>query len=294
MSVSPTPPAMIAIDWGTTNRRAYLIDAQGQVLHTERDGMGLLAVPPGGFADEIAGIRARMGDWPVLLAGMVGSARGWVNVPYLRCPAGLDDLAHALHWVEPGRTAIVPGLCDPAGDVMRGEEVQFLGAVAGGLAPGEGLLCQPGTHCKWARMEQGRVAGFATAMTGEIFALLKNHSLLADFLGGDVRDDEAFRAGVRDGLRGRLTTHLFRVRAAALLGQRAVEDSAAYTSGLLIGHDVGGAGLTDGENVHILADPHLGGLYASAVQIAGATPILIDSHAAFVAGISRLWKASQV
>jgi len=178
--------------------------------------------------------------------------------------------------------------------VMRGEEVQLLGAVAAGLAPGDALLCQPGTHCKWARMAQGRVASFATAMTGEIFALLKNHSLLSDFLSEAVKEGEAFHAGVRDGLSGRLTTHLFRVRAAALLGQRSVEDSAAYTSGLLIGHDVGGEGLTHGEPVHILADPHLGRLYAGAVQIAGATPILIDSHAAFVAGIFRLWKASQV
>lgn len=293
MTVSSTVPAVIAIDWGTTNRRAYLLDGAGQVLQTERDGMGLLAVPPGGFADQIAAIRAKMGDLPVILAGMVGSARGWVNVPYLPCPAGLEDLGGALHWVEPGRTAIVPGLCDPAGDVMRGEEVQLLGAVAAGLAPGDALLCQPGTHCKWARMTGGRVASFATAMTGEIFALLKNHSLLADFLGGDVGDDEAFRAGVRDGLTGRLTTRLFRVRAAALLGQRSIEDSAAYTSGLMIGHDVGGEGLREGDPVHILADLHLGRLYASAVHIAGGQPILIDSHAAFVAGIFRLWKASQ-
>lgn len=285
---------MIAVDWGTTNRRAYLIDAEGKVLQTERDGMGLLAVPPGGFADQIAEIRAKMGDLPVLLAGMVGSAKGWVNVPYLSCPAGLADLGGALHWVEPGRTAIVPGLSDPAGDVMRGEEVQLLGAVAAGLVPGDALLCQPGTHCKWARMAGGRVESFATAMTGEIFALLKNHSLLADFLGGEVGDDEAFRAGVRDGLTGRLTTRLFRVRAAALLGQRSIEDSASYTSGLMIGHDVGGEGLREGDPVHILADPHLGRLYASAVHIADGQPILIDSHAAFVAGIFRLWKASQI
>lgn len=284
---------MIAVDWGTTNRRAYLIDAAGQVLHTERDGMGLLAVPPGGFADQIAAIRAKMGDLPVLLAGMVGSARGWVNVPYLPCPARLEDLAGALHWVEPGRTAIVPGLCDRAGDVMRGEEVQLLGAVAAGLAPGDALLCQPGTHCKWARMAGGHVASFATAMTGEIFALLKNHSLLADFLGGDVEDGEAFRAGVRDGLSGRLTTRLFRVRAAALLGHRSTEESAAYASGLMIGHDVGGENLREGDPVHILADPHLGRLYVAAVHCAGGQPILIDSHAAFVAGIFRLWKASQ-
>ncbi|HZV08163.1 MAG TPA: 2-dehydro-3-deoxygalactonokinase, partial [Novosphingobium sp.] len=258
---------LIAIDWGTTNRRAYLLDGDGTVLHTRRDAMGLLSVPAGGFADEVAAIRVDLGDLPVLLAGMVGSARGWVNVPYLPCPAGLADLAGALHWVEAGRTAIVPGLADPAGDVMRGEEVQLLGAVAAGLAPDNALLCQPGTHCKWARMAEGRVAGFATAMTGELFALLKAHSLLAEFLTGEVADGEAFRAGVRAGLAGRLTSHLFRVRGSALLGLRKVEDSAAYTSGLLIGHDVAGAALREGDPVHILADPQLGALYASAVHL---------------------------
>ena len=284
---------LIAVDWGTTNRRAYVLDDASAVLHTERDGLGLLAVPAGGFAAEVAGLRARLGDVPVVLAGMVGSAKGWVNVPYRPCPAGFADLAQALHWVEPGRTAIVPGLSDPAGDVMRGEEVQLLGALAAGLAPSESLLCQPGTHCKWARMSGGKVASFATAMTGELFALLKNHSLLADFLGGAVADGPAFRAGVTDGLSGRLTSRLFGVRAAALLGLRAVDDSAAYTSGLLIGHDVAGEQLAPGQSVHILADPHLGALYSAAVAVAGGTPILVDSHAAFVAGIAHIWKEAQ-
>ena len=285
---------LIAIDWGTTNRRVYLLDAAGQVCRSERNGMGLLAVPAGGFAEEVAAIRARFGDWPVILAGMVGSARGWINVPYLDCPAGIADLGAALHWLDDGRTAIVPGLADPAGDVMRGEEVQVLGAVAGGLVPDTALLCQPGTHCKWARLADGRLTTFATAMTGEVFALLKAHSLLADFLGGDVTDDAAFREGVRDGLSGRLTTLLFRVRAAALLGRRPIEQSAAYASGLLIGHDVGGEDLAGGQVVHLLADPQLGALYASAIRLAGGTPIIIDSHAAFVAGVTHIWKASQL
>ena len=92
--------ALIAIDWGTTNRRAFLLDEAGQLLRTMRDGKGLLATEAGGFPAEIAAIRAQLGDLPVLLAGMVGSARGWVNVPYLPCPAGLGDLARALHWID--------------------------------------------------------------------------------------------------------------------------------------------------------------------------------------------------
>jgi len=284
--------ALIAIDWGTTNRRAFLLDEAGQLLRTMRDGKGLLATEAGGFPAEIAAIRAQLGDLPVLLAGMVGSARGWVNVPYLPCPAGLGDLARALHWIDP-RTAIVPGLSDPTGDVMRGEEVQLLGAVAAGLASGDALLCQPGTHCKWARMRCGQVASFATAMTGELFALLRNHSLLAEFLGGPVSDNEAFREGVRQGLSGRLTSQLFGVRASALLGLRPGEDSAAFASGLLIGHDVAGENLASETPVAILSDPHLGALYASAVSLAGGKPHLVDSHACFIAGIHTIWKAAK-
>lgn len=290
---APALTAVIAVDWGTTNRRLFLLDARGALVNTLRDDRGLLAVPPGGFPAEIAAIRAAYGDLPVLCAGMVGSARGWVNVPYLPCPAGLDDLAGALHWVEPGRTAIVPGLSDPAGDVMRGEEVQFLGAYASGSVPDNALLCQPGTHCKWGRIADSKLSGFVTAMTGELFALFKEHSLLAEFLTGEVRDGEAFREGVRAGLSGRLTSHLFGVRADALLGRRAAAQSAAYASGLLIGHDVAGERLHPGEKVHILADPHLGALYAAAVTIAGGSPVSLDSHAAFVAGIGQIWKANQ-
>lgn len=293
MNHSPAKAHLIAIDWGTTNRRLFVLDGEGQVLDTRRDAKGLLAVPQDGFAAEVAAIRDAHGDLPVLCAGMVGSARGWVNVPYLPCPAGPDDLAAALHWVEPGRTAIVPGLADPAGDVMRGEEVQFLGARVGGMVGDDALLCQPGTHCKWARLEGGKVSSFATAMTGELFAMLGQHSLLADFLTGPVDDGEPFREGVATGLSGRLTSHLFGVRANALLGRRRVEDCAAYCSGLLIGHDVGGERLSAGQLVHILADPQLGALYSAGVTIAGGHPILLDSHAAFVAGIAHIWKASQ-
>ena len=176
---------------------------------------------------------------------------------------------------------------------MRGEEVQVLGAVAGGLAPADAMLCQPGTHCKWARMTGGKVAGFSTAMTGELFALLKAHSLLGEFLRGPISDGAPFREGLRNGLAGDLTRRLFGVRASALLDLRPAQDSAAYTSGLLIGHDVAGAGLTPRQMVHILADPHLASLYAAAIEQAGGQPIRIDSHAAFVAGLSHIWSAAQ-
>ena len=279
----------IAVDWGTTNRRIYLIDGAGEVLATERDDMGVQALAPADFPAAAATIRARFGDLPMVCAGMVGSQRGWAFVPYVACPASLRQLGEALTAVEAGRSYIVPGVCDPRGDVMRGEEVQLLGAVADGLAPDDALICQPGTHCKWARMGKGSILGLSTAMTGEMFAMLRQHSLLAEFLDGVQTAGDAFREGLQRGGEGDLLTALFGVRGQAILGMRPVADCADYASGILIGADVAGQGIGKGTVVHVLADPELGRLYSLAIAHAGGDPLLVDSHAAFVAGISRIW-----
>ena len=149
----------IAADWGTTNRRAYLIDSSGRCVDEFEDGKGVLSVESDGFPAAVAEIRERLGDKPLLLAGMVGSNRGWKEVPYVPCPAGIDDLARSLVWVGE-REAIVPGVsCQGEGraDVMRGEEVQLLGAVADGTVP-PGASCHPGTHNKWATVADGRIS----------------------------------------------------------------------------------------------------------------------------------------
>lgn len=282
----------LAVDWGTTNRRVFLIE-DGQVTRTERDDRGVTAVTPGDFDQEAAGIRQRFGDLPMLLAGMIGSTVGWKVAPYVAAPAGVPDLAAGLLWID-DRTAIVPGISTLlAGrpDVMRGEEVQLLGAVAAGLVPDDALLAQPGTHCKWVYMAGGRVADFTTAMTGELFALLKKHGLLASQLAGDVTPGDAFLQGVEEGRRRDLAASLFGIRAAKMLGQRDDRDGAAYASGLLIGADVAARLETSGhDTVHILADPMLGGLYAAAIEAQGRTAHLVDSHAAFVAGINEIAK----
>ncbi|MEY2943166.1 MAG: hypothetical protein RLY97_1180 [Pseudomonadota bacterium] len=289
------PYPFIAVDWGSTNRRVYLIDKHGGILAQRQDNRGLAAIASGGFPAEAAQIRRDFGDYPMLCAGMVGSARGWAVAPYVPCPAGLADLSAQLLWVEGRRTAIVAGLSDAGFDVMRGEEVQFLGAVTSGLAPPDGLICQPGTHCKWARMVGGKVAGFHTSMTGELFALLKNHSLIGEFIQADVRDGPAFQEGVQAGLSGGILGKLFGIRAANLLGMRhapdsAAPDSAAYASGLLIGTDVGEQHLSAGEKITVMADPHLGALYEQAITLSGASACAISSGASFVAGIGEIWQ----
>jgi 2-dehydro-3-deoxygalactonokinase len=283
--------AFLAVDWGTTNRRVFRIE-QGMVAASERDGKGAASLPPADYPAEVAAIRSRLGDLPMLLAGMVGSTIGWRDVPYVDAPAGIAALAHGLVRID-GRTVIVPGIArrDPAApDVMRGEEVQLLGAVAAGLVPADGLLCQPGTHCKWAWMTAGEVARFATAMTGELFALLRGQGLLARQLGGQVADGAAFRDGVRRGAAGDLATGLFGIRAASVLGMRADADAASYASGLLIGADVAPR-VADG-TIHILADAGLGTLYAAAIETLGGTSRIVPSETAFVAGITRIRELS--
>ena len=243
----------LAVDWGTTNRRVFLIE-QGRVARTERDDHGVTAVED--FAAEVAGIRERFGDLPMLMAGMVGSNIGWRVAPYVPAPAGIAELIAGLLEIDE-RTAIVPGVStdDPA-DVMRGEEVQLLGAVAAGLVPRDALLVQPGTHCKWVEMADGRIAGFTTAMTGELFALLRSHGLLAAQLSGEVTAGDAFLAGVDEGGKRDLAASLFGIRAAKLLGERDDRDAASFASGLLIGSDVAARLERNGhDTVHILADP---------------------------------------
>jgi len=227
----------------------------------------------------------------VLMAGMVGSTIGWREARYVPAPAGLDDLGDNLLRIDE-RTAIVPGVSfsdGTRGDVMRGEEVQLLGAVAAGLTPPDALLVQPGTHCKWVEMAGSRITRFTTAMTGELFALVRAHGILSAQLGADVALGDAFRDGVREGAKRDLTGSLFGIRAAKLLGLRDDADAASFASGLIIGADVAARVAEHPfDTAYILADPVLGGLYAAAIEVNGRTGTIIDSQAAFVAGISRI------
>ncbi len=282
----------IAVDWGTTNRRAYLIDAAGECAREFEDGKGILSVPNGGFEAAIAEIRSQLGDKPLLLAGMVGSNRGWKEAPYVASPAGLEQLAEGIVWVEE-RAGIVPGvsfLSDERADVMRGEEVQVLGAVAAGLIPADCIVCHPGTHNKWVTVEHGRITAFRTVMTGELFNLLRNHSILADLLQRDVLPDAAFLEGARHGLsKEDLQSELFSVRARILLGRGSPDDAASYVSGLLIGGDVRiGLGSASPGPLVIMARPELTRLFAAALSEAGRDAVELDGERTFLAGIRRI------
>ena len=287
----------LGIDWGTTNRRGYVVDADGKVVREQEDDLGILEVARSGIGFEraLAELQATLGfdDGLVLMGGMVGSNRGWVEAPYASCPASLADLAANLTWVEPGRVAIVPGLSFldyPLADVMRGEEVQILGAVAVGELPDKCLVCHPGTHNKWIEVDGGRIEAFRTVMTGELFNLLKKHSILSDLLATDAVPGVAFRAGVDHGLANfDLTAELFQVRARVLLGQAAREDAASYVSGLLIGNDLRiGLGRQRHDHVHVVGRPELTRLFAAALDQTGRATTQIDGEGAFVAGLRHI------
>ncbi len=289
---SDVTPAYIAIDWGTTNRRIYVLTADGAVLDTVRDDRGVLAMTPGDYPNEIAAIRVRFGALSIIAAGMVGSTRGWREAAYVPAPADLPTLAGAATRIPELDVTIVPGvslLTDTRADVMRGEEVQVLGAVAAGLAPADALFAQPGTHNKWVRVTGGRITDFATTMTGELFALVKGHGILAGMLDGPVADGPAFRDGLSRGAGAcDLTAALFGVRASVLLGRIAADDAASYASGLLIGSDIGAVPDMAGQTVHLLSSGLLADLYTIGIEARGGTVVALDSHAGFLAGLHAI------
>ncbi|WP_155263964.1 2-dehydro-3-deoxygalactonokinase [Sphingomonas segetis] len=284
----------IAVDWGTTNRRAYLVDSDGRQAGEFEDARGVLSLEPADFPAAVAEIRQKLGDKPLLLAGMIGSNRGWKDAPYVPCPASIDDLVAKLVWVGE-REAIVPGLSylgDGRADVMRGEEVQLLGGVAAGLVDSNALVCHPGTHNKWTVLHQARIHSFRTVMTGELFSLLKEHSILSDLLQGTVGDDDVFRNAARHAVFNEsLPAELFSVRASVLLGQMKKEDAASHASGLLIGTDVRiGLAVPTGAQVVVMGRPELTRLYAAALGQANREAIELDGEQCFVAGIQEIAK----
>lgn len=288
-------PLLLA-DWGTTSRRAWLVDARGKVIASAQDRRGMTTVEPGGWEAAFGELKGLLGDAEPrlsLLAGMVGSRSGWREAHYLACPVSLSDLVDELCWVEPGAIAIVPGICilrEGLADVMRGEETQVLGAVAAGLVPRDCFVCLPGTHTKWIEVREGQVVQFRTVMTGELFAMLQTSGTLATQASGLVDAGPDFDAGVGRGLEsGSPTADIFAVRAHALLDTGRIGNGAAYLSGLLIGADLR-TGLAIGAHptVEIIGRSDLAALYSHALARAGRKGRTIEGGMAAVSGLKHL------
>ena len=215
---------VVAIDWGSSMLRAALIAEDGRVLEERSAQRGILTIPAGGFAEAL---QLTCGEWLLaeqrlcVISGMAGSRQGWREAPYLACPAGFPELAGGLLWIEQGRIALVPGLsCEADGvpDVIRGEEVQVFGAMDL-LQQRDGCFVLPGTHSKWVQLRGGRVASFATFMSGEFYAVLRQHSILARMMpaADGALDEAAFLRGVQQAQdSGSLLRSAFSARTLAL------------------------------------------------------------------------------
>jgi len=292
--------ALIAIDWGTSSARAYGLDASGRVLETRSAPLGVQKVAPGGFP---AALRALVGeqheDAPMVACGMIGSRQGWLEVPYRECPAGLADLAAALTPVPGVRLSIVPGLIcrDASGvpDVMRGEETQVFGGLESPptrAAPR--LIVLPGTHSKWALVGDTGIDTFATFLTGELYGVLKEHSILGR-LAASGHDASAFERGVRASLaEGASLPHdLFSARTLALTGDLAPSAVGDYLSGLLLGAELAAGQRwiqrqrVPGDSVHLIGEATLCERYRTAFGLAGIDAI-IGPAAAAARGLWRI------
>ena len=280
---------LIALDWGTSNLRASLLDAHGQALETRSAPGGVMAVQGGQFAQALLALCA---DWlaqttcPLMASGMIGSRQGWREAPYLDAPTSLVQAARQLITVPvmvPDGHAerllhIAPGLrcLDSAGefDVMRGEETQIWGADL----PPSSCCVLPGTHSKWAWLgEGGAIRHFKTFMTGELYGVLTQHSILGRLMvfgaQAGASQHEAFAAGVRLGLRGHaeLAHTLFAARTAGLMGRLAPEALPDFLSGILLGAEIGGAtaGAEPLQQVTLIGDEALCQRYALALELKG-------------------------
>ncbi|HTN63811.1 MAG TPA: 2-dehydro-3-deoxygalactonokinase [Devosia sp.] len=292
----------IAVDWGTSNLRAWGIDATGTTVfsRTSPNGMGKLTREqfPAALIDLLDGAESVSGGaLQVLICGMAGARQGWLEAPYLQAPTDLRGLLDgAVHPEMPDARfapAILPGVCQkiPGSDnVMRGEETQLLGLAA--LNPGfSGVVCMPGTHSKWAQLSGTSIERFATAMTGELFEVLRTHSVLRHSLNGDLDGAgraEGFAVGVETGLDHpeRLLGQLFEVRASSLLSGRQPDWCAGYLSGLLIGSEIGANRSWIGDvEVPLIGSDALCSLYGQALARIGVGSRVVDATEAVLAGL---------
>ncbi|WP_159717079.1 2-dehydro-3-deoxygalactonokinase [Geminicoccus flavidas] len=291
--------ALIGLDWGTSSLRAALIGPDGAILDRHASSHGITSLPEGGFDTAFAAAtgrwRAAHPDLPVLASGMVGARTGWREAAYVPCPGGAAEIARSLlrfTTADGSVLHIVPGMSyrNSVGipDVMRGEETQILGCAG----EGAGLFVLPGTHSKWVQVEGGRIASFASYLTGELFAALRRHTILRHTMPSldepDPFDTAAFTQGVRraaDRTGGGLLRRLFGARALALFGELGTEAGPAWLSGLVIGSELVEA--TDefgmaADRLVLVGGATLAQRYAEAATILGIATETAHPDAAFL------------
>nr|WP_063572984.1 2-dehydro-3-deoxygalactonokinase [Luteibacter rhizovicinus] len=296
----------IAINWGSSNFRAYLLDHVGVVRDAFAEPAGIASLDRDGMAAQIVRLLRRWPDAGTIYAcGMVGSNVGWEEVGYAECPIGLDGLTANLHASHiAGRTMyIVPGLAcrresDGAPDIMRGEETELFGLLRAGRLPRDGIVALPGTHSKWVRIAGGQVIEFMTAMSGEIFDRLTAAGMLASIVAAPAASGTAFAAGTTAGA-GRslgLGTQLFGVRARVIRNDLPREDAASYLRGLLIGAEIADAmalyPIRGDQVVTLIGAAPVCALYAEALARLEIRSVTVDAGDATAQGFAAIHAAT--
>ncbi len=297
---------IIGIDWGTTHLRAYRVAPDGSVIARCEAEDGVLRAR-GRFGEVCAAVLqrlgARAGELPVILSGMVGSSQGWQPVDYLGIDQPLRNLGEHLVALRAAdalpRCHLVPGYAvmpEQAGpeqgiDVMRGEEVQLLGASLLEPDARNRMVVLPGTHSKWAQLGGGLIRWFATYMTGELFACLSQHGTLGALMTRSEESPQAFAEGVRRAAESRLAGALFSCRAKVVTGAMPAEHAREYLSGVLIGaelHEALGRGGPSARRVSIVASSALARRYQDAAALLGIEARCLDPDAVYVAALREL------
>lgn len=297
----------VAINWGSSNFRAYLIDDAGGLRDAFAEPAGIASLDRDGMAAQVARLLQRWPEaQPIYACGMVGSNVGWEEVGYAECPIGLDGLTANLHATRiAGRLMhIVPGLAcrresDGAPDIMRGEETELFGLLRAGRLPRDGLVALPGTHSKWVRIADGRVMEFMTAMSGEMFDRLTAAGMLASIVAAPAVAGPAFAAGVRAGASGApgLGTQLFGVRAKVIRKDLARDDAASYLRGVLIGAEIADAmalyPTAPGQVVTLVGAAPVCALYADALARLQTGSVVVDAADASAQGFAAIHAANR-
>jgi len=301
---------VIVVDWGTSHLRAYLCqlssDHQLHLIDT-KFGLGVTKCQQK-FESELFNCidpwLNQFGQLPIQITGQIGSTIGWKETTYLSCPVSPDNIANSCLTFTCRKSviSIVPGvsceLDDELHDVMRGEELQVLGWLNLNLQNrrGKHLICLPGTHTKWVLVDNGKIMLFKTAITGELFDLLNNQSVLIQTPNTEHNED-AFKRGAKytlDSKLGNFSHGIFSVRSNQLFGKLSQEEASSYLSGLLIGSDVRAAiNATEWDifslnNVIIIGAPQLSNCFSTALSMQNISSIICNAEATIISGFSKL------
>lgn len=296
MSIEHNNLSHLIIDWGTSNFRAFAINQQGEVADQQTLALGLLQIKAGQFAHELQQV---LSHWlshyqtlPIYMAGMVGSQQGWVNVNYVATPVSSNTLAKNMHCFElpwGALATIIPGVSYKAAmdcfDVMRGEEVQIFGALER-IDQHNFNAVLPGTHSKHAVIKNGELTEFSSFMTGELFSVISQHTILGRGLPTQIDSNNAFIKGVKAGQTDKLTSTLFSARTHRLFNNIAETDVFDYLSGLLIGNEL--KTLVNANNVYLIGGEKLCARYQIACQALGIQATYLDGDECFLAGMANL------